>query len=136
MPRLVRLLALAAGLGLPALAAAQGVDWSRYAAVDTVEVLTHDADGAPRATTVWLLVQDGEAFVRTGNTTWGGNVERDPAIALRIGDEEIPVRAAFVSDPATRERVEQGFREKYGFTDRLAGLIRLGEPKIMRLAPR
>jgi hypothetical protein len=136
MPRPVPLLVLALALGLPALAAAQAVDWSRYADVDTVEVLTRDADGEARVTTVWLLVQDGEAFLRTGSTTWGGNVERHPDIALRIGAEEVPVRAEFVRDPATRERVARGFREKYGFWDRLAGLVRFGDTKILRLTPR
>ncbi len=136
MPHIARLLLLAAALGLPDPAAGQGVDWARYADVETLEVLTTDEDGAPRATTVWLLVQDGEAYLRTGGTTWGGNVGRDPEIALRTGDQEIPVRAEILTDPATRERVANGFREKYGFMDRVAGLFRFGDTRIMRLVPR
>ncbi len=136
MPRFARLLVLATALGLPAQAAGQEVDWARYADVGTLEVLTTDEDGAPRATTVWLLVQDGAAYLRTGGTTWGGNLERDPDIALRSADGEIPVRAELVSDPAIRERVVGGFREKYGFSDRLAGLFRFGDTRIIRLLPR
>ena len=132
---LAALLLLVPALGLAGPASAQ-LDWSRYAEVDTVEVLTIDEDGEARATTVWLLVLEGEAYLRTSDTTWGGNVQRNPEIALRIDEEEIPVRAAFVSDPDARARVTRGFREKYGFMDRLTDLFRSRDPKIMRLAPR
>lgn len=131
----VALLVLLPALGLAGPAAAE-LDWSRYAEVDTVEVLTTDEDGEARATTVWLLVLEGQAFLRTSDTTWGGNVERNPKISLRIAEEEIPVRAAFVSDPDTRAQVTRGFRQKYGFMDRLTDLIRSSDPTIMRLEPR
>jgi len=111
-------------------------DWSGVADVDTVQVLTDDEDGARRDTTVWLLVLDGQGYIRTGGTRWGANLQRDPQLELHVGDASYALRAEFVDDEALRQRVEAGFREKYGFSDAVIGLFRGGEPLIMRLQPR
>jgi len=111
-------------------------DWSEVASVETVEVVTSDEDGSPRETTVWLAALDGEGYVRTGSTRWGGNLERDPQLLLRIGDREYALRALMIEDDALRERVAAVFREKYGFTDTALALFRGSRPKIMRLLPR
>lgn len=121
-------------LSSPALA--EVPDWPSVAAVETVQVLTDDEDGSRRDTTVWLLVLDGQGYVRTGNTRWGANVQRDPQLELQVGESSYPLRAEFVEDAALRQRVEAGFREKYGFSDAVIGLFRGGEPLIMRLQPR
>ena len=57
-------------------AAALEPDWNAVSDTETVEVLTEDEDGSLRVTTVWLLVQDDEAYLRTGDTRWGSNVAR------------------------------------------------------------
>jgi hypothetical protein len=136
MNRVHRVLACIGVLWIPIAAFGQSVDWTERADVERLEVLTTDEDGEARETTIWLLVLDGNAYIRTSNTRWGRNALRDPEIALRIGDEEIPVRVELVSDEATRERIQQGFREKYGFMDRLTGLYRSSDPKIMHATAR
>jgi hypothetical protein len=125
------LLALAA-----APAAATAPDWNAVAAVDTVEVVTTDEDGALRETTVWLAVVDGEGYVRTSDTSWGGNLVRNPELTLRIEDDEHPLRVEFIEDDALRTRVEESFNEKYGFSDSFITFFRSDHPKIMRLVPR
>ncbi len=111
-------------------------DWSQHAEVDTIYVLTQDEDGDPRETKIWLLVVDGEPYIRTGGSTWGDNVEREPEIALRIGEQEIPVRADFVEEDAQREAVAAAFREKYGGIDWWISWIRGPRPRIMHLSLR
>ena len=118
----------------PARAAAP--DWNAAAGVQTVEIVTTNEDGTPRETTIWLAVVDGQGYIRTGNTHWEGNIERNPDVVLRIEKAEYPLRAEFVQDAALRTRIEQVFREKYGFSDAFIGVFRGGEPKIMHLAPR
>jgi len=116
---------------------ASALDWSSGAAERTVAVLTADEDGAPRETTAWLVVVDGAGYLRTGNTTWGGNVVSDPNVRVRIRDREDSFVVTFVEDAALRERVVAAFREKYGWTDALLSPLRGRHPKIMRLdAPR
>jgi hypothetical protein len=117
--------------------AAAAFDWNAFADEDVVVVLTKDEDGSARETKVWLAVLDGQAYIRTGGSTWGGNITREPQIVLRIGggDGYSDIRASvdFVKDPALRERVEEAFRKKYGAQDALVGLFRGSDPKIMRL---
>lgn len=117
-------------------AAAADIDWAAVADVETVHVLTTDEDGDARATKVWLVVLDGDGYIRTSRrTTWGKNVARDPDIALLIGDTDYPVRATFIVDEAERARIIAAFEEKYG-SNPILNFIRGGDPPIMRLDPR
>ena len=119
--------------------AAHGLDWVRAAAdADTVDVLTTDEDGETRDTVIWVAVVDGAAYIRTsGRSAWGDDIERNPDIALRVGDTEHPVRAELIADREQRDRIEATFREKYGFTDAALDWMRGGDSRrIMRLHPR
>ncbi len=128
--------AVACLLGALAAGAAE-LDWNSVADVEEVRVLTTNQDGTPRETTIWLAVADGQGYIRTsGSSTWGDNVERNPDIALRIGDSEHPLRASFVEDEALRERIVAAFREKYGRFDGFVNILRGSKPPIMRLDPR
>jgi hypothetical protein len=114
----------------------EAIDWNRYSEEETVEVVTTNEDGSSRETKVWLVVVAGQGYIRTGNTRWGGNVERNPEVALRIGETELPLRVEFVTDDAEREAVKQALRAKYGFSDWILSPLRGRNPKIMRLVPR
>jgi hypothetical protein len=125
-------LALAVGLA----PAASAVDWSKHADEQVVQVVTTDEDGAARTTKVWIAVVDGEAYIRTGGTRWGKNVERNQDVRILAEGAEYDLRVEFVSDEALRARVSQALREKYGWSDRMLSVFRGGAPKIMRLVPR
>jgi hypothetical protein len=112
------------------------VDWTRYAGETTIEVVSTDADGSRRETTVWMVVVEGRAFVRTGNTHWGDNVASRPDVLVRIGAEEIPVRAELVKDASVQRVVEEAFRTKYGWEDRLVSSVFRSVPRIFHLEPR
>jgi len=127
---------LAALVWLGTASAASAVDWSRHAEQPVVEIVTWDEEGRPGTTKVWLAVVDGEAYVRTGNTRWGRNVERQPEVRILTDDGDYDLRVEFVTDAALRERVSRAFREKYGWTDRLIGPFRGPNPKVMHLLPR
>jgi len=133
------LCALALGAGVPgaAPAAAQAVDWAAVADVGVPELVTKDADGSERVTKLWIVVVEGQGFVRTGDTRWAGNIERDGSVELRVLGEAHPLRAAAVVDAPLRERVSAAFRAKYGWQDRMLGLFGSDEDaKIFRLEPR
>jgi hypothetical protein len=128
-------LAVALALALPA--TARAIDWNAAAPVEVIEVVTADPDGETRTTKVWLVVVDGEGYLRTGDTRWFGNLERDPGLLLRVEGTEHPLRAFFVTDPPLRGRVIQAFRDKYGWEDRLLGLFGDdADARIIRLDPR
>jgi hypothetical protein len=132
----VLLAAIACLLGAVAGSAAE-FDWNGVADVEEVRVLTTNEDGTTRETTIWLIVVDAQGYIRTsGWTRWGDNVERNPDIALRIGDTEHLLRASFVEDEALRARIVAAFREKYGRFDGFLDVFRGSKPRIMRLDPR
>ena len=129
-------LALVAFASLLALSAAAGEppDWSAVADVDTVSVATSNPDGTLRYTTVWLVVVGGRGYLRTGSTTWGENVDRNPNVTLVIGEQEYALRAEPVEADDERAQVMAAFNEKYGWSDTVIGWFRGARPKILRLA--
>jgi hypothetical protein len=134
-PRHLLLGALLGALAASA-ASAAAPDWNAVANVDTVEIVTTDEDGSARETTIWLAVVDGQGYIRTSDTSWGGNLVRNPEMTLRVEESEYPLRVEFIEDDALRARVEQTFREKHGFSDSFIAFFRSERPKIMRLVPR
>jgi hypothetical protein len=131
------LAALSLVVGIAAGAArADAPDWTALAAPQTVEVITVDEDGDVRETTIWIVAVEGQAYIRTGNTSWGDNLVRTPELTLRANGVEHPLRVQFVEDDGLRRKIEHAFREKYGFSDWSIALFRGSRPKMMRLEPR
>jgi hypothetical protein len=113
------------------------IDWSAVGDQSVPQILTRDPDGDTRETKLWLVVVDGDGIVRTGNTRWFRNIERDPNVVLRIGGADHPLRAAPIHDEEVRTRVHAAFRQKYGWQDRVAGWFgRPDDANIFRLIPR
>ncbi|HEY8123313.1 MAG TPA: DUF2255 family protein [Myxococcota bacterium] len=130
-----RSLALVLLLGLVPLASLADVDWNAHKAADTVVIVNADEDGAPRETTIWLCVLEGQGYVRGGSGQWVANTLRSGDVKLRVDGSELALHATQLTDASEIERVTAAFREKYGFSDVLATVIR-GKPTIFRLAPR
>ncbi len=128
-------LALGLTLGLAGPASAVPPDWSAWAPLEEVEVLTTDANGELREHTIWLAVSDGTGYLRTSRrSSWGDNLERDGQLRLRGAPGELALRAQLVTDAADLERATAAFEAKYGgFMSWFSGLIR-GTPRIFRLS--
>lgn len=117
-------------------AAESAIDWTAVAEERVPEIVTRDADGGERVTKLWLVVLDGEGLIRTGDTHWFGNIQRDPDVVFRVGGYAYPLRAELVTDDSLEKRTNAAFREKYGFQDWM--IHPFGEPhkNVMRLVPR
>jgi hypothetical protein len=126
-------LAVALVLAAPAAAAE---DWGGLADADVVRIVTVNEDGSERTTKIWVVVVDGAPHVRTGATRWFANLERDPQVVVTAGESEYVARALRVTAADRISQVQAAFREKYGFMDRLTGLVRIGGPRIFELVPR
>ncbi|HXJ80339.1 MAG TPA: DUF2255 family protein [Candidatus Methylomirabilis sp.] len=125
---------LAFALSFASSAEAAMLDWSKWADLRTVEVISIDEDGRPRTTTVWIVVVAGQPYLRTGGTIWGSNVEREGKLKLKGAPGEYELRIEKVTEPSLQEKVMAAFRAKYGTWDRLSGLIRFGGRRIFRLS--
>ena len=127
----------ALSLAAPTRAASNTPDWEALEDVSQIEVITHDEDGAERETTIWFATVDGEGFIRTGDSTWGQNIKRDPAdVVLRIEDVDYPMQAEFIENDSLRERVVAAFRAKYGWFDGFINFVRGKRPNIMHMLSR
>lgn len=126
-------LALALMLAAPAVSAQ---DWGTLADADVIRIVTVNEDGSERTTKIWVVVVDSAPYVRTGATRWFANLERDPQVVITEGESRYLARALRVTAAERISQVQAAFREKYGFMDRLTGLIRIGGPRIFELVPR
>jgi hypothetical protein len=117
-------------------AADTAVDWTAVAEERVPVIVTRDPDGGERVTKLWLVVVDGQGLIRTGNTRWFRNIERDPEVVFRVGGYAYLLRAELVTDESLEERTHAAFRAKYRCQD--WAIHPFGEPdgNVMRLAPR
>ena len=114
---------------------AAGFDWTPAREQSVVEIVTTDADGDLRETSVWIVVLDDSGYVRTNDSAWLANIRRGSPIRLRAGALEQSVRASEIDDAATRERVEEAFKAKYGTFQRMMSALRMREPSVLQLTP-
>jgi hypothetical protein len=115
--------------------AAVAFDWAPYREDSTVEIITLDEDGSPRETRIWIVVVDEFGFIRTNDSKWLGNIRRDPAIRLRTRDVTADFAAEEIDDPAVYDRVEQAFKEKYGWMQKVMSAFRMSRPTVLRISP-
>ena len=85
----------------------------------SLHVVTVDADGAERVTRIWIGVLDGDPVLRTGDSRWWANLQRDPAIRIRLSGTDHLFRAEFVTEPSEKIRIDEAFLEKYGGWERM-----------------
>lgn len=120
---------------LPALASAEAFDPKATEDVGVVELITMNSNGSARKTKVWVVLVDGEAYLRTNGSRWLKNLQRIPLATLRFDDKDHPVIAEILSDPSWVEKVDQATREKYGWQEKTIHVFRMSEPTIIRLQP-
>lgn len=112
------------------------IDWARADQEKVVVVVTHDEDGDERRTKAWLVTVDGAGYLRTGETRWFANLERDPKLELRVAGVAYPMQVQFVHDTELSLKITSALREKYGWEDRVVGWFRSGPAHHLRLVPR
>ena len=123
-------------LALAGAAQAAGLDWQRFQDADVVQIVTHDEDGDLRETSIWIVTFDDRGYVRTNDSRWLANIRRGSGIALRLGEQEFAVSAREPNDPALTARVEEHFKKKYGFMQRVMSTFRMREPTVLELTAR
>lgn len=119
-------------------------DWENFADLGTIQVVTSDPSLDPgeapyrRETTVWLVVHEGQGYIRTGATKWGANIRRNSNVTVIMNGVGYELNATSIPEGALYDAVTQSFRDKYGFQDAALGVFRRigGTPMIMRLEGR
>jgi hypothetical protein len=82
-----------------------------------VEARTPRRDGSISSRPIWVVVTDGDAYVRSylgPRGAWYRRALADGRLTLVAGDREITVGVEPVADEEVNRRVSQAFRDKYG----------------------
>ena len=91
-------------------------DLDRLAGVEEVEIETQAPDGPARRTTIWVVVDGDETFIRSylgPDARWYREALANPAVALHVDGRRLPSTAIPATDPDSIERVSAGFVAKY-----------------------
>jgi hypothetical protein len=123
-------------LALAGVAQAAALDWQHFQDADVIEIVTHDEDGELRETSVWIVTLADHGYVRTNDSRWLANIRRGSGIALRLDEQEFAVTAREPNDAALTARVEEQFKQKYGFMQRVMSVFRMREPTLLELTAR
>jgi hypothetical protein len=88
--------------------------------VETREVYIEtrrDGDSPVHRTIIWVVIVDGEVFVRSvrgENGRWYREISSNPEAALHADGKRIPMRATPATEVRTVGAVSEAYRKKYG----------------------
>jgi hypothetical protein len=85
-------------------------------AAEEVDIETQAPGAAARQTTIWVVVDDDNVFIRTykgPNSRWYRDALANPAVAIHVDGRRLPATAIPATDPDAIERTSAGFRRKY-----------------------
>jgi hypothetical protein len=93
-----------------------------------VEIETRRAADTPvHRTIIWVVVSDGDVYVRSlrgEKGRWYRELIASPDAHLHVEGDAVPVHAVRAVDPESVERATQGFRRKYADSPYLDTMIR------------
>ena len=106
-----------------------------------VEIETLRPDGMPRMTTIWLIVDRGEVFVRSWRGDRGywyqGALDAPDAVTLHVAGRAIPIRVIQATDNASVNRCSVALERKYADDPATPSMVRPGVlATTLRLEPR
>ena len=84
--------------------------------VEEVEIETQAPGEAARRTVIWVVVDDGNVFIRTfkgPKSRWYRDAQANPAVAIHLDGRRLPATAIPATDPDSIERTSKGFLRKY-----------------------
>jgi hypothetical protein len=93
-----------------------GEDLAALTAAEEVRIETQAPDSSARRTIIWIVVDDGEVFVRSVRAErgrWYREARANPAVALHVNGQRLAATAIPANDPDSIDRVSAALRAKY-----------------------
>jgi hypothetical protein len=92
-----------------------------------IDIETRSPAGKARRTTIWVVVDADEVYVRSVDGPeghWHRRILANPEAAVHVGSRSVPVRAIPVGDPDTVKRVSDGYLRKYASSEYAPTMVR------------
>ena len=97
-----------------------------FEAEEEVDIETRRSDGRSRTTIVWVVVDEGQAYLRSvrgPDGRWYQEARAHPEAVIVAAGRRVPVHAVHAPDPASIEACSRGLREKYGADPSLRAML-------------
>jgi len=97
--------------------------------VEVVTIHTSKANGGDAATCLWVVDDDGAAWLRAsmGRAAWVNRAEAKGELLMVRNGERRRYKVRVTDDPTSRLRIQTLMAKKYGWHDRFIDVVRDGE---------
>jgi hypothetical protein len=95
------------------------LDWAEADERWSIHVVTVDPDGNDRVTRIWMAVEGGDGVLRTNDSRWWANLQREPKIRVRYGGADYTFSVKLVAEQSEKVRIDEVFLEKFGGWERM-----------------
>ena len=106
---------------------------------EEVDIESQAHEGPAHRATIWVVVDEGSAYVRSVRGPagrWYRELLANPAGALHVDGKRLPVTAIPAADPDSVERVSAALRRKYKGVTGLSSMLKRGTfETTLRLEP-
>jgi hypothetical protein len=106
---------------------------------EEVDIETQAPAGPAHRATIWIVVDEGSAYVRSVRGPagrWYRELLANPAGALHVDRKRLPVTAIPAADPDSVDRVSKALRRKYKGVTGLSSMLKSETfPTTLRLEP-
>ena len=113
---------------------------NELANAEEIEIETRSATGRTHRTTIWVVVDDNNVYVRSvrgRNGRWYQEITANPDAAIHVDGQRLVVYAVPVTDEALIARVSNSYLRKYRGSPFVNSLVREEVlPTTLRLEPR
>ncbi|MFL5628724.1 MAG: nitroreductase/quinone reductase family protein [Ktedonobacteraceae bacterium] len=113
---------------------------NQLANAEEIEIETRSAAGRTHRTTIWVVVDDNNVYVRSvrgRNGRWYQEVTANPDAAIHVDGRRLEVHAVPVTDEALIARVSNSYLRKYHGSPFVNSVVREEVlPTTLRLEPR
>jgi hypothetical protein len=99
---------------------------------EEVRIETRAADGTAHRTIIWVVVDEGDVFVRSVRGTrgrWYREALADPDVAIQADHRRLPARAIHAPDPDSVARTSAALVRKYAG---IPGLEPMMQPNVLQ----
>lgn len=116
-----------AAMGYPSEVSFSNEDLALLERTEEVEIETRAPDGPVHRTVIWIVVDDGDVFIRSvrgATARWYREATANPAVAVHVAGRRLTATAIPATDPDSIDRATAGLRRSYASDPALRTMIR------------